>query len=117
MKKLGLLTIFLIPISAIILSVSAPVYAVDVITNDNADQNICNNSNAQARPSVCGDNQTTTGPSDNPLFGPNGLITNGVQLLLIIVGIVSVFVMLVAGIKFILSGGDAEAAATARRAV
>lgn len=83
--------------------------AVDVI--DPA----CNNQNATERPKICDDNQTGASDDNNPIFGPDGLITKAVQIITIITGIAAVVVMIISGFNIISSGGNPENVAKARR--
>jgi hypothetical protein len=66
---------------------------------------------------VCQDDQTASGDTNNPLFGPSGVITKVVQILVVIVGIIAVITMMLSGLKIITSGGNADAAASGRRGV
>lgn len=67
--------------------------------------------------SVCQDNQTNSGDTNNPLFGQSGIITKVVQILVVIVGILAVITMILSGLKIITSGGNADSAASGRRGV
>ena len=93
-----------------VLVVPSPAVAVDVLSP------ICQQ---QPNADVCKDNQTASGDSndDNPLFGPNGIITKVMQIMVAIVGILAVITLMISGVKFITSGGDADGAASARRGV
>jgi len=57
------------------------------------------------------------GNTGNPLVGPEGIITKVIQILVIILGIAAVIVIMVAGLSFVLSGGDPAKIATARNAI
>lgn len=57
------------------------------------------------------------GKTDNPLVGPDGIITKVIQILVIILGIAAVIVIMVAGLSFVLSSGDPAKIATARNAI
>lgn len=81
--------------------------AVDIITPG------CQNTPDAA---VCKDKNPGT-TSDNAILGPNGLLTKGIQIFAIIVGIISVIVIMIAGLQMITSGGDADAAAKARKGI
>ncbi len=69
------------------------------------------------KPDICKDNQTGAGETDNPIFGPNGLVTKAVQVLSIVVGIASVVVIMVSGFRFITAGGNPENVTKARRGI
>ena len=85
------------------------VLAVDVISP------ACKSANAANTPTVCKDNQPN--PTDNPLFGPHGVLTTGVKILEGIVGVAAVLVILISGIRFITSAGNPESAGKARKAL
>lgn len=113
MSRYALIIIALFASLAVILSLNRAM-AVDVISP------ACQNIPAGGEvPAVCNDNQTATGDSndDNPLFGPNGIITKVMQIMVAIVGILAVITLMISGVKFITSGGDADGAASARRGV
>lgn len=108
MKRL-LITLGLLMTAVLALALVAPhAYAVDVL--DKA----CNNSNATSTPTVCADNHPN---GDNPFFGPTGVVTKGIQLFAMIIGVTSVIVIIVYGLRFMTSMGDPNSVATARRAI
>jgi hypothetical protein len=66
---------------------------------------------------VCVDAQNAQGDTaqSNHIYGKNGIFTKGASIISIIVGIGSVIMLVVTGIKFITSGGNAQQVAGARR--
>lgn len=68
-------------------------------------------------PAVCRDNADVIESGENPLYGPNGALTVTVRILSIIVGFVSVFVIIIGGLKFINSKGDPNKVALARNTI
>ncbi len=64
-------------------------------------------------PAVCADSQGT----DNPLYGPNGVLTKALSIFALVVGVVAVFVIIIGGLKFITSRGDPGSVATARNTI
>ncbi|HSX16746.1 MAG TPA: hypothetical protein VLH86_01455 [Patescibacteria group bacterium] len=88
--------------------------AIDVL-NPSGTQGPCNNPNATSKPELCNDNQSSSGSS--PITGPNGILTAVINLMSLAVGIISVVVIVIAGFRMVLAGGDANAAAAARRTV
>lgn len=50
----------------------------------------------------------------NPILGPDGIITKVAQILVILVSIIAVIMIIVAGFKYIVSAGDANATKSAR---
>ena len=79
------------------------VFAVDVVDP------ICN-TDAAVKPEICAD--VTDGT--NPIVGPEGIITEAVSLLSIVIGVVAVIVLIWAGMRFILSQGDSNKITMAR---
>lgn len=62
---------------------------------------------------VCEDIKVTT----NPLFGPDGILTKVAGIFGVITGVISVFMMLIGGVRYITSSGDPQKAATARKTI
>lgn len=50
----------------------------------------------------------------NPILGPDGIITKVAQILVILVSVIAVIMIIVAGFKYIVSAGDANATKSAR---
>lgn len=97
------------------LVLSSTVYAVDIVPQGTAgNEGPCDNPRATERPSFCSDVDNS---SENPLYGPNGIITKGVQLFVILVGFTAVIVIIISGYKFMTAQGDANSIAAARRGV
>ena len=99
-------------------AIVAPVSAVDVLKQCDANNSqcaACNNPDATQTPVICGDNQT--GSSNNPLLGKGGLLTNTIKILSLIVGIAAIIVIIISGIRTVISAGDANSVAAARRAI
>lgn len=74
---------------------------------------VCNNPEATSQPTVCKGAQST----GNPLLGPDGVLTKAVNIIALVVGVTAVFVIIIAGLRFITSGGDSAKASSARQAV
>lgn len=55
--------------------------------------------------------------SGNPLFGRDGILTKATQIIVLITGVISVFIMTIAGLRFITSGGDPGKVESARNAI
>jgi hypothetical protein len=109
-KKLLLIfsiaAVFVIPVFAL-----RPVGAVDVLEGP------CSNANAQGKPELCGDNQSGASEANNPIFGPNGILTVAIRVLALITGVVSVIIIVVEGFRTVLAGSDANTAEQARRGI
>jgi hypothetical protein len=65
---------------------------------------------------VCQDSSPQD-PTSNALYGPSGILTKAANLLSLVVGIVSVFVIIVGGIRYVLSEGDPTRASAARNGI
>ncbi len=55
--------------------------------------------------------------NEDPITGPHGVLTKATNLLAFIVGIVSVFVIIIGGIKMITSSGDPSGVTSARNTI
>jgi hypothetical protein len=95
--------------------VTQRVYAVDVLDP------VCNADNLKNKPggtpTVCKDAQAANKSDSNPLVGPGGLLTRYIQILAIVVGLGAVVVIMLAGLRFITSSGEAQAVSSARSTI
>lgn len=55
--------------------------------------------------------------SENPLVGPDGVITRATQLVSMAVGAISVIMIIVGGLKYIMSSGDPANTTSARNTI
>lgn len=69
---------------------------------DDSFNKICSTTDNSNDSTVCQEKNN----KDNPLWGPTGVITKATQLISILVGIASVFMIIISGIRFITSSGD-----------
>mgnify|MGYP001597101818 CR=1 FL=1 len=53
----------------------------------------------------------------NPLFGADGILTKAASILTIVTGIISMFIMTIAGLRFITSSGDPTKIESAKNAI
>jgi len=84
------------------------VAAVDVLSGP------CGDAKA-ATSSTCKDNSTSA--TSNPIYGPNGILTDATQIIAWVVGVVSVAIILISSIRMINSGGDSNTVSSARSAI
>lgn len=77
---------------------------------------VCNGVSASDS-SVCSDKAQGQSTSNNYIYGPNSILTKVVNLLSLLIGIVAVIVIIITGIRFILSGGDPTKVASARSTI
>ena len=87
-------------------------HAADIVGNE-----ICAPNSSGETPAICKDDQTAAADDQNPLFGPNGVITKGVGIFAIVLGIVSVFVFLINAVRMITASGDAQSISGARNGI
>ncbi len=104
-----LIVVMLLVATLLPLSVPSRVRAVDVIDP------VCTNPNAVEKPKICNDNQPNA--PENPIVGPNGILTKVVNILSLIAGILAVFTIIIGGVKMIVSNGDSNSVASAKRTV
>ncbi len=65
--------------------------------------------------SIC--ESTGDGVGGNDIYGPDGVLTKVANVLSIVLGVISVFVIMVGGIKYVLSGGDPSKTNNARSTI
>lgn len=108
-KRILLLAIIAAPLLAVPVSVSA----VDLF-----DRQVCNEPSA-ANSAVCRDKnlRDSAGNEQNPVFGPQGVLSIIINLLSVVVGIVAVIIIVLAGLRFITSGSNPQDVANARERV
>lgn len=107
MRKLRFTNISMaIIIAIIILVVPSVVSAASVDIN----KDVCNNVPAGGSPpSFCKDQiGDSSDPNQNPIYGPNGIVTKVVNILSMMVGVAAVLFIMVAGFRFIISGHSSE---------
>lgn len=92
---------------AVLFAPAAPTFAAatDVF------QGACGASGASGS-TVCKDKGTT-----NPITGPDGLLIKATHVLAIIAGAVAVIIIVVSGLRYVLSEGDPAKAAQARNGI
>lgn len=103
MKKL--LTL-LIVVSTLV-TLTAPVMAVDVL------KPACNAVDT-ADPATCADAKTANSASDDLLLGKNGILTKGISIFAIVLGVAAIIVILIAAVRFITSNGDTATVVSSR---
>lgn len=63
---------------------------------------------------ICKNNQATT---TNPIVGPNGIITRAIQLISFAIGVGAVLVIIIAGLRLVISGGDPKNVSESKNAI
>lgn len=71
---------------------------------------VCKNVPASGSPpSFCKDQvKDTKVAANNPIYGPNGIVTKVVNILSMVVGVAAVIFIMVAGFRFIVSGDNSQ---------
>jgi type IV secretory pathway VirB2 component (pilin) len=106
MRKTLAFTLFFALLCLPVLAFAGSVHAVDVLDP------VCQNNND---PLVCQEN--AAGSGENPIFGPEGILTRIISILARVIGVVAVIAIIIYGFKMASAGGDPAAAKTARSGV
>jgi ABC-type Fe3+ transport system permease subunit len=101
-KLLVIFSIFLLP-----LFIVAPVSA-----QFNPFEDVCEGNEASSGSGVCSEDG-----SRDPITGPNGIIMTAVRILSFVVGVASVIMVIVGGLKYIMSNGDSNAISSAKNTI
>jgi len=105
------ITLFVVTLLAVGLFVGAaqttPVHAAEVYGE------VCNTGARTNGSTLC----QNKGNTENPFTGPNGILVKGIQLIDMAIAIVAVVVIILAGMQFIISSGDANKVSNARNAI
>jgi hypothetical protein len=74
---------------------------------------VCDDPGAQSS-AVCQDSAAT---DPSPIYGPNGILPKVANLLAIIGGVIAVVIIMISGLKMIMSSGDSKKLSDARNAI
>lgn len=55
--------------------------------------------------------------TDNPLFGPSGILTKVANFFALATGIIAVFMLIISGLRYVNSGGDSAKTASAKNGI
>ena len=105
-KKLSSIILLLALFAAAVVS-ARPALAVDVLSGP------C--SGAASSSSVCKD-KNALGSTD-PIIGPNGIITEVVKILSLIVGVAAVIMVIIGGFRLVIAGGNPNDVGSARSSI
>jgi hypothetical protein len=105
-KLLAIFALILLPVFVI-----APVYAQVDISDDVCSGRLGNG----VVPEICNDIEEAK--TTNPIYGKDGVLTNVLNALSIVVGVVAVIVIMISGINMTLSQGDPQKVAKARNQI
>lgn len=84
------------------------VHAVSILTKSCTSQD--------TNSSVCQDGNGAPSAT-NPIFGPSGILTEVIQIIAYIVGIASIIIIIISGLRMVLSGGDPNNVSSARNSI
>lgn len=98
--SLSLLSLFLLPIAA----------SAQSLFND-----ACNGPATQS--AVCQDKNQSQTPGSNSFYGKDGILLKVAQIVIIVVGTVSVIVIIIGGFKYTMSSGDPGNIASAKNTI
>ena len=87
-----------------------PVVLASPASAEDPFEQLCKTGNAKDS-AVCKDKELDNG---NPIYGPNGIITNLVNLLSVIAGIAAVIILITAGLRMITGGNNPQQVSQAR---
>jgi ABC-type dipeptide/oligopeptide/nickel transport system permease subunit len=108
MKRLLISLTILTSLFGSLLFLTAPSYAVDISSP------ACSGPVAE-RPEICQDIVGSSGEdAANPLFGPSGILTRAIFIVSLIGAVIAVIVIIIAGMKMPLSGGNSDKIAKSR---
>ena len=62
---------------------------------------------------VCNERTKTS----NPIYGPGGILTKAVQIIIYIIGITSVIMVIINGLRYVLSNGDPQTVNSAKNGI
>lgn len=108
--KKSLQALLIVPVLAFGVSLAVPALqptAVHAANCDTTNLNITTGSDCA---------QATTGQPTN-LFGPGGIFTKITDVLLFIIGAISVIMLIIGGIRYVVSGGDSSAVTGAKNTI
>lgn len=100
MKK----TIILLLTIAGFLSISLPTPASAVDVLNPACEGFAGG--ADNTPTVCNENNTQQTTSNNSIYGPNGIIGKIARVMVVFVGVASVIMIIIGGLRYVLANGD-----------
>lgn len=66
---------------------------------------------------VCQEQRKEQSKQDNVIYGRNGILMRVTNLLALVIGVTAVIVIIVSGMRYIFSAGDASSIGTAKKAI
>ena len=115
MKNVQLFFLSILTAFGMLMVVSPAFAQVDVLPENTVCRDRGSGTSSPSNSVVCRNEKEAA--NKNPVFGPDGLLTRLISILSIIVGIAAVIVIMVAGMKYITSGSNAQDVNTAREMI
>lgn len=112
------LTLFIVAFTLLlgVLSLAMPVARAIEILPDK--QGVCSDKTATgAKPDICNDNLSKSDDSSNPILGKNGILTTGIKIFTLVLGVVTIFVLMINGVRMMTAAGDPNSINSARNGV
>lgn len=75
---------------------------------------VCQHTNQAEQPGICKPGSSST---QDPLVGRDGILTKAVFILGVVVGVCAIIVIVISGLRFIISAGDSNSVSAARRSL
>jgi hypothetical protein len=89
--------------------------------SDNNPSTPCNVLNTECPPgssaTLCQANAAEQNKTSNSIYGKDGIITKAINLLSIVIGIAAVVVIIIGGLKYVLSAGDSNSINSAKNTI
>ena len=109
--KKSLQGLLLVPVLALGLSLATPVLQPVSVSAQGACSNDASGGLAGGAECAKGEDQQTD------LFGPSGIFKTLTDVLLFIIGAISVIMLIIGGIRYVISGGDSGAVTSAKNTI
>ena len=91
---------------------AVPVLAATDVLDDPCQGFSANDPNS---PTLC--QNTSQTPANNSIYGPNGILTKVISLLSIVIGIAAVLMIIIGGLRYIMSSGDPASINSAKNTI
>lgn len=105
--------LFVAIFSTFIFTAPLPAFAATDVFDDVCNNQSLNDGNGTQGNSVVCKSKST----GNPLYGPDGILTTAINILSIVVGVVSIVMIILGGLKFITSGSNPQEVTKARETI
>jgi len=90
-----------------------PVNVLDPVCKDDP----LTGSEGQPDATLCRENENKQAHESNSIYGPNGILTKVARILSLIIGVAAIIMIIVGGLKYILSQGDTANVQSAKNTI